>query len=142
MNFVVKRNNQNNLSFIDEFFDDFFPRNAFTTRNSSCMRTDIREVEKGYELDIDVPGFTKEDITISLDKGYLTIEAKKETNKEEKNQHYLRRERVIGNAARSFYVGDQIQETDIKASYNNGILTVAIPKEGANQREKKVISIE
>ena len=142
MNFVVKRNNQNNLSFIDEFFDDFFPRGGFQGRASSCMKTDIREVEKGYELDIDVPGFAKEDIVISLDKGYLTIEAKKESSKEETNKHYLRRERVVGNAARSFYVGDYIQETDIKASYNNGILTVSIPKEGTNQKEKKLIAIE
>lgn len=142
MNFVVKRNNQNNLSFIDEFFDDFFTRGGFQNRTSSCMRTDIREVEKGYELDIDVPGYAKEDIMISLDKGYLTIEAKKETSNEESNKHYLRRERVVGNAARSFYVGDHIQETDIKASYNNGILTVSIPKERTNQKEKKMIAIE
>ena len=142
MNFVVKRGtNRNNLSFIDEFFDDFFPRN--TMRQAvSCMRTDIREVENGYELDIDVPGFAKEDITISLDKGYLPIEAKKEEKKEEQELHYLRRERVVGNAARSFYVGDNIQETDIQASYNNGILTVRIPKEGSNPKEKKLISIQ
>jgi HSP20 family protein len=139
MNFVVKRNN--NLSFIDELFDDFISKPAFRS-GSSCMRTDIREVENGYELDIDVPGYGKEDITITLDKGYLTVEAKKESTSETQEQHFLRRERILGNAARSFYVGEEIHETDIRANYLNGILTVFIPKNGTNIKEKKQIAIQ
>ncbi|MCK7484884.1 MAG: Hsp20/alpha crystallin family protein [Bacillus subtilis] len=139
MNNLVRRNN-NNLSFIDEFFDDFFIRPAYKT-SGSCMRTDIREIENGYELDIDVPGFAKEDIKISLEKGYLTIEAKKDETKEQKDQHFLRRERFLGSSARSFYVGEEIAVEDIKANHNLGILTVFIPKQGTNVKEKKFIDI-
>jgi HSP20 family protein len=139
MNNLVRRNT-NNLSFIDEFFDDFFARPAFKS-GGSCMRTDIREVENGYELDIDVPGFAKEDIKISLEKGYLTIEARKDEGKEEKEQHFLRRERFLGSSARSFYVGEEIGVEDIKANHNLGILTVFIPKQGSNVKEKKFINI-
>ena len=106
------------------------------------MRTDIKEVEHGYELDIDVPGYGKEDIKISLDKGYLTVEAKHEEDKEEKQGHFIRRERFLGSSARSFYVGDEIAEKDIKAEYDKGILKLFIPKEGTNVKEKKYINIE
>jgi HSP20 family protein len=139
MNNVIKRNT-NNLSFIDEFFDDFFAHPAFKPAGSS-MRTDIRELDSGYELDIDVPGFAKEDIKISLEKGYLTIEARKDESKEEKDQHYLRRERFLGSSARSFYVGEEIAVDDIKANHQRGILTVFIPKQGTNVKEKKFIDI-
>lgn len=138
MNSLIKRNG--NLSILDDFFDDFFARPA-VRQNQSCMRTDIKEVEKGYELDIDVPGYGKEDIKISLEKGYLTVEAKKEAENEEKNGHFIRRERFLGSAARSFYVGEDIAEKDIKANYDKGILTLFIPKEGTNVKEKKYIEI-
>jgi len=140
MNNLIRRPN-NSLSFIDELFDDFFTTPSFKT-NTSCMRTDIRELENGYELDIDVPGFAKEDIKISLEKGYLTIEARREESKEEKKTQYLRRERFLGNSARGFYVGDEIGVEDIKASHELGILRVFIPKQGSNVKEKKFISIE
>jgi HSP20 family molecular chaperone IbpA len=140
MNNLIRRPN-NSLSFIDELFDDFFTSPTFKT-NASCMRTDIRELENGYELDIDVPGFAKEDIKISLEKGYLTIEARREESKEEKKTQYLRRERFLGSSARSFYVGDEIGEEDIKATHELGILRVFIPKQGSNVKEKKFIAIE
>ena len=106
------------------------------------MKTDIKEVEHGYELDIDVPGYAKEDIKISLEKGYLTIEAKHEEDKEEKKGHFIRRERFLGSSARSFYVGEEIAEKDIKAEYDKGILKLFIPKEGTNVKEKQYIAIE
>ena len=135
---LVKRNNS--LSFFDDFFDDFFQP---TTRNvSASMKTDILELEKGYELQVDVPGFDKEDIKITLEKGYLTIEAKKEKQEEVKDGHYLKRERFLGTCARSFYVGEEIAEEDIKAEYDKGTLKVFVPKEGTNVKEKKYISIE
>ena len=105
------------------------------------MKTDIIEIENVYELHLDVPGFGKEEIKISLDKGYLTIEAKKEEVTEEKEKHYLRKERFFGTCARSFYVGDEISQEDIKANYDKGILTVFIPKEGTNKKEPKYIDI-
>lgn len=139
MNNLVKRNND--LFYFDDFFDGFFTR-PYTKNGSSCMKTDIQEVENGYTLDIDVPGFGKEDIKISLDNGYLTVEAKQEELKEENKGHYLRRERFLGSSARSFYVGENIAQSDIKANYNKGILTLFIPKVGSNVKEKKYIDIE
>lgn len=140
MNNLVKRNND--FLFLDDFFGDFFPK-PLPRPNGSSMRTDIKEVENGYTLEIDVPGFGKEDIKISLDNGYLTVEAVREEKKEEvKNGHYLRRERVLGSAARSFYVGEDIADNDIEASYDKGILTVFVPKQGTNVKEKKYVSIK
>jgi len=139
MNGLIKRNT-NELGFMDDFFDDFFGRPSFKTTN--VMRTDIRQVENGYQLDIDVPGFGKEDIRITLENGYLTVEAKKEEMIEKKEIHFLRRERFLGSAARSFFVGEDIAEKDIKASYDKGILTLNIPKQGTNVKEKRFITIE
>lgn len=134
---VVKRND--GYPFFD-VFDDFFTTNN-SKRTASSMKTDILELDNGYELNVDVPGFSKADIKISLDKGYLNIEAKKEAVKEDNGTHYLRRERFFGTCARSFYVGDDIQEEDIKAKYDKGILNLFIPKEGTNKKETKYIDI-
>jgi HSP20 family molecular chaperone IbpA len=134
---IVRRNSP--LSFFDDFFDDFF---APTKRNQSCMKTDILEKEDGYELRVDVPGFDKDDIKISLDNGYLTIEAKVEKDNEEKDTHYLKRERYVGAAARSFYVGEDISEEDITANYDKGMLKLDVPKQGTNVKEKKYIDIK
>ena len=124
-----------------DIFDDFF--NSGTQRRSSnSLKTDILEVENGYELHIDVPGFAKEDIKITLDKGYLTVEAKREEIKEENETRYLRRERYFGECARSFYVGEDILEEDIKAKYDKGILNLFIPKEGTNKKVTKYIDIQ
>jgi len=128
--------------FFNDIFDDFFTTNSTRRISTSSLKTDILEVENGYELHIDVPGFDKEDIKINLDKGYLTIEAKKEEVKEEDNKHYVRRERFTGACARSFYVGDDIREEDVKAKYENGTLNLFIPKEGTNKKETKYIAIE
>lgn len=135
---LVKRNNA--LSFFDDFFDDFFQPTTRTT--SGSMKTDIIELENGYELQVDVPGFEKADIKISLDNGYLTVEAKKETEETQKDVHYVKRERFLGTCARSFYVGEEIAEDDIKANYDKGTLTLFVPKEGTNVKEKKYISIK
>jgi len=128
--------------FFNDIFDDFFTTSASRRLPSSSMKTDILEVENGYELHIDVPGFGKEDIKITVDKGYLTIEARKEEVQEDSNKHYVRRERFTGTCARSFYVGEDIQEEDINAKYEKGILNLFIPKEGTNKKEAKYISIE
>ncbi len=136
---LVRRGN--GLTFFNDFFDDFFTTPTFRN-GSSCMKTDILDVENGYELHVDVPGFGKDDIKISLDNGYMTIEAKKEETSEEKDNHYLKRERYMGSAARSFYVGDDINEADIKAEYDKGILKLFIPKEGTNVKEKKYVEIQ
>jgi len=134
---IIKRNNS--LSFFDDFFDDFFTP---TKRNQASMKTDILEKEDGYELHIDVPGFDKEDIKVSLDNGYLTVEAKIEKETEDKEAHYLKRERFLGASARSFYVGEDIAEEDIQANYDKGMIKLFIPKEGTNVKEKKYIEIK
>ena len=136
-------------SLFDEFFDEF-ARPAkktvrYTTQTPSVMRTDVKEHETGYELDIDLPGYKKEDVQAELKDGYLTITASTKTNDEQKDEagKYIRRERFTGSCSRSFYVGDYLTQEDVKARYENGVLTIAIPKKDAKKiEEKKVIAIE
>ena len=101
------------------------------------MKTDVRETDSGYEVDIDLPGFKKDEIDVQLDNGYLSISAAKGLDKEEKDKEgkYIRKERYAGSMSRSFYVGDAITEDDIKAKYESGILRLSIPKKEAKQVE-------
>ncbi|MFH0993315.1 MAG: Hsp20/alpha crystallin family protein, partial [bacterium] len=126
--------------FFNDFFDGVFPK-PLLRETTHCMRTDIKESDNGYFLEIDVPGFAKEDIKISLENGYLTVEAKKEESNEKKESHYLRKERTFGSAARSFFVGEDVAEADVKAIYDKGVLTLFVPKQGTNVKEKKFITI-
>ncbi|HNZ51022.1 MAG TPA: Hsp20/alpha crystallin family protein, partial [Bacilli bacterium] len=124
-------------------FDDLF-NSPWTSNFSNIMRTDIRDEEKHYALDVEVPGFTKDDIKISLENGYLTIEATKEESKENKDNqgNYLRRERHCGSCSRSFYIGD-IKKENISANFKDGILTLTIPKENVEEvAAKKYIEIK
>jgi HSP20 family molecular chaperone IbpA len=110
------------------------------------MRTDVKEDSKGFELDIDLPGFKKEDVKAQLKDGYLTISAENSQTNDEKDSDgkYIRRERFFGTCSRSFYVGDDITEEDIKAKFENGILKVSVPKKEAQpvEEKNKFISIE
>ena len=116
------------------------------SNDNKMMKTDIKENDNNFELEIDLPGFKKDNIKMSIDDGYLTINAKQEDNKDEKDKHgkYVRRERYFGECSRSFYIGDDIKEEDIKAKYKNGTLRVEIPKkeEKKNLPNKKYIQIE
>ena len=130
---------------MDSPFDrDFWGRtNNKTTKN--LMKTDIREHDAGYELDIDLPGFKKDEIKVELENGYLTISATKGTNNDEQDKKgkYIRKERYAGTMQRSFYVGDDVTQEDIKAKFENGILSLSIPKKDAKAVEtKKTIAIE
>ena len=134
----------------DNLFDDFFgvsyPKKNSTLKNvTGMMKTDIRESEDGFNLDIDLPGYAKEDITAELKDGYMTITAEKksEDDKSEEAGHYIRRERFYGSVSRSFYVGEQITEEDIKAKFEDGILNVFVPKkeEVKKEPERKLIAI-
>lgn len=143
MKYIPGRNENYGLTLLDDgFFDDLFNSSFFANKNALSMKTDIKEEEANYVLDIDMPGFNKEDIKITLEDGYLNVEAKTEVNNEEteKNSHYLRRERFVGSCARNYYVGD-IDETLIKAAYDKGILTISIPKETKPVETKKSITI-
>ena len=145
--------------FGEDMFDDFMRDFPFFDENAgnkiekklygrhakNMMKTDIKELEGGYELEMDLPGFTKDEITAELKDGYLTIHATSNQNKDEKDEDgkYIRRERYSGSCNRSFYVGDAVTEEDIKASFENGTLKMTIPKKEAKAvPEKKFISIE
>ena len=134
----------------DDFFDDSFgmmnarsPLYGKHARN--LMKTDIREKENSYELAVDLPGFKKDEIKLELNDGYLTISAEKGLDKDEKDKEnrYIRRERYAGSMSRSFYVGESLTEQDIHAKYENGILTLDVPKEDKKAvPEKRYIAIE
>ncbi len=132
----------------DDFMNDFSLPSAksfYSMPSQNVMNTDIRETEKDYVLDIDLPGYKKEDIKAQLKDGYLTISAGHEENSEEKDAkgRYLRKERYTGSVSRSFYVGENLQEDDIHAKFENGILTLAFPKEQPKKvEEDKFINIE
>lgn len=140
--------------FSNNFFDDFFDFPTELQRRSQpvrlmqpmhMMRTDIRETDKGYELDVDLPGYKKDELKLSVDKGYLTIEAAKTESKKEdkKDGSYLRRERFYGSMSRTFYVGDDVVESDIKAAFDNGILKLSLPKKSPQELvTRKYISID
>lgn len=119
--------NRNNYDLFDAF-DDFFKPMFF--EESKELRTNIRESENSYELDVELPGYGKDEIKVSLDSGYLTVSAQK--TKEEEEKHYLRRE-ISERASRSYYVGTGISREDIKAKYENGILSLTVPKEQPKQ---------
>ena len=109
------------------------------------MKTDVRETDSGYEVDIDLPGFKKDEINIQLDNGYLSISAAKGLDKDEQDKEgkYIRKERYAGSMSRSFYVGNAITQDDIKAKYESGILRLSVPKKAAEEIEgAKRIAIE
>ena len=111
------------------------------------MKTDVKETDNSYEVDIDLPGFKKDEIEAKLENGYLTISAAKGLDKEEKDEKdgkYIRKERYSGSCSRSFYVGDAVTQDDVKAKFENGVLTLEVPKkeEAPKVEEKKYISIE
>ena len=136
----------------DDWMDFPFDREFWGNRNplygknaKNIMKTDIREHDTGYELDIDLPGFKKDEINVELENGYLTISAAKGLDKDEQDKKgkYIRKERYAGAAQRSFYVGDAVTQEDIKAKFEDGILRLSIPKKDAQAVErKKSIAIE
>ena len=129
------------------FFRDFgnVDRALYGKNVQRMMKTDVKETDEGYEVDVDLPGFKKDEINLELNNGYLTISAEKALEKDGENKKgkMLRQERYSGMMQRSFYVGEHLTEEDIKASYESGVLHVSIPKKDAPKvPEKKVIRIE
>ena len=125
-------------------FDDLFNTPFFNRNENNIMKTDIKEHEKSYDLMIDLPGVNKEDIKAELNDGYLTINAKTDTSKDEKTENgkYICRERYTGCFSRSFYVGDAVTENDITAKFENGTLRLTVPKkEALPEKQNKYISI-
>ena len=132
-----------NFPFEDEFFGRKNP--LYGKHGKNIMKTDVRETDNTYELDIDLPGFKKEEVSARLENGYLTISAAKGLDKDEqdKDGKYIRRERYAGAMSRSFYVGENIRQEDIHAKFEDGILKLAVPKQAPQQvEENKYIAIE
>ena len=146
--------------FGEDLFDDFmrdFPfndrdmkrmeRKLYGHHGKNMMKTDIKEMDNGYELEMDLPGFTKDEVKASLENGYLTISAAKgldQDEKEKKTGKYIRRERYAGACQRTFYVGEDVAQEDIKAEFKHGILKLFIPKKETKPavEDKNYISIE
>ena len=141
----------------DDFFGDFpfyydkdmknVEKKLYGRKASHVMKTDIKETDNGYELVVDLPGFTKDEVQATLENGYLTISAEKGLDKEEKEKetgHYIRKERYAGACSRSFYVGDSVKQEDIKGEFKHGILKMFVPKKEAQPavEENKYIAIE
>lgn len=135
-----------NDSLFDDFFTDYTPdaKKRNMTAVQGVMKTDIKENDKEYELTIELPGYKKENVNAELKDGYLIINATNEKNEEEKDEKgYIRKERYYGSCQRSFFVGKNLKEEDIKAKYDNGVLTLTVPKEVERlPEEKKYIAIE
>ena len=146
--------------FGENLFDDFFgdfpfyyddramkdaEKKLYGHKANHVMKTDIKEMNNGYELVVDLPGFKKDEIQIELKDGYLTVSAEKglDEDEEDKKGKYIRKERYAGALSRTFYLGEEIREEEIKAKFENGILSVSIPKEEEKKVEgPKHISIE
>lgn len=143
-------------SLFDEWMDDFekdFEKNFLPAQKQlygkhakNMMKTDVRETDDSYEVDIDLPGFKKDEVNVQLDEGYLTISAAKGLDKDEKDKKsgkYIRRERYAGSMSRSFYVGDAITQEDVHARFDSGILRLTIPKKDVKKLEQSnYIAIE
>ena len=134
-------------------FDDFdlfrgfgnVDRALYGKHAQNVMKTDVKETDDGYEVDVDLPGFKKDEIHLELKDGYLTIQAAKGLDKEEpeKKGKYIRQERYAGACSRSFYVGEHVEPEDIRAKFENGILQISLPKAAKKQLPKSnVIAIE
>ena len=138
-------------SLFDDWFDDIdrqmqhMDRRLYGRNAKREMKTDVREKEDGYEIDMDLPGFKKDQVELSLENGYLTVTANKGFDKDEKDKQgrMIRQERYAGSMQRSFYVGDNMTEEDVKAHFEDGVLHLNLPKKDARKvPEKKTICIE
>ena len=139
-NYLTKKNsNDFGFNFFEDALSEFFAP-TFFDRHNFVMKTDVKELANAYELTVDLPGFDKKDITLTLEKGYLTIDAKRE-DKTVEGENFLRRERNY-TCSRSYYVGDNVDEKDVKAKYLNGTLTLTLPKQTQEKITKHNINID
>ncbi len=139
MMMIPRRKNEFDL--LEEMFTDPF----FSEHESRIMKTDIKEEEDKYLIEVELPGYEKENIKIEVEDGYLTVHAEVNSNIEEKEDgKFIRKERYVGSCSRSFYVGSEVQSEDIKASFKNGMLKLEVPKKDEKKEipEKKYIQIE
>lgn len=145
MTMIVPRRHRSLFDpFMSDPFDAFFSNMPAPQATPNLMRTDIKETEGGYEIVIDLPGFSKENVAAELKDGVLKVSAKTSGETEENTGTYLRRERFTGQCSRQFYVGEDIEEADIKARFDNGTLQITVPKkiEQPKLEESRSISID
>ena len=135
-NYLQKRNNNYDLF---DAFDDFF-RPVFYDEQRD-LKTNIKETENNYELDIEMPGYSKDQIKVALENGYLTVSANKENKEEDAGKHYVRKE-ISESCSRSYYVGEDVTQADIKAKYENGMLAICVPKSQPKQLKNSFIDVE
>ena len=135
-NYLTKRNNTYDLF---DAFDDFFRHVFFDEQHD--LKTNIKETDSAYELDIEMPGYSKDQIKVALENGYLTVSASKESKEEDNKKHYVRKE-ISESCSRSYYVGDDVTQADIKAKYENGMLAISVPKSQPKQIQSSYIDIE
>ena len=130
--------------FLSDPFDSFFGSMPAQNSTPNLMRADVKDCEDSIEMVIDLPGFDKENVTAELKDGMLTVSAETSSETEEKEGTYVRKERFSGKCSRSFYVGEEIQEEDIKAKFDNGTLQISVPKkiEQPKLEESKTIAID
>ena len=127
-----------------DLWDDMFREDPFFRHEpTKLMKTDIRENDNGYTIDMDLPGFEKENISLEIEDGYLNVHASTSTTNDDEKSKYIRKERFYGECSRNFYVGEDVTEEDIKATFKNGILTIEVPKKEPKKEipEKKYIPI-
>ena len=142
-NYMMRNANDSPEAMFQNVYDKIFSP-IFYDENRSWMKTDVKEKDGNYILEIDLPGYTKENIDLNLNEGYLTVSAEMSTETDDSNEKekYLHKERFYGKCSRSFYVGENITEEDINASFKNGILSITFPKEEEKiEQPKKHIEI-
>ena len=144
MTMLVPRKRTPFDAFLSDPFDTFFGAPSASHGTPTLMRTDIKDSEEGIEIVIDLPGFKKENVSAELKDGVLTVAAHTEAEAEDAKGTYVRKERFTGRCSRSFYVGEDIEEADIKAKFENGTLQIAVPKKQPKPQieEKRTIAIE
>ncbi len=139
---LTERNVHNDYDFFDEAMNELFPFFGYNRRRrtQNYMRTDVKENEKEYVMEVELPGLEKKDIGLSVKDGYLNISVQKSESEKDENEKYIRRERSFS-CSRSYYIGD-VSKEEIKAKYENGILRVSIPKEQPKEPVSDKIEIE
>ncbi|MBQ6437895.1 Hsp20/alpha crystallin family protein [bacterium] len=129
-----------------DLFDDFFDRDIFASGTNALMKTDIKEKKDKYVIEMDLPGFEKENVKVDLADGYLKVSAESTQSHDEGDEHsrFMRRERFYGQCSRSFYVGDDVKREDVHAAFKNGVLTLSVPKVTEQEKlpESTQIAIE
>ncbi len=136
--YLQTKTNSDNYDLFDAFNNFFRP--VFYDEQVA-LRTNIKETAEAYELDVELPGYSKEQIKISLDNGYLTVSAEKDEKEEDKDKHFIRKE-ITESCSRSYYVGEYVTDDQIKARYENGVLSLTVPKSQPKKSEGKYIAIE